>query len=164
MDGHTDSQNMQLVSVPETLFTRHKNSNLFHGNLDPLPFTPPAWHIIPLYFWPSYNLHPHWHSLTLHVDITLCCVFFFFFGGGGAFYLSPKFSALKPQDSFGEFDSFFFLIFRKCRKSSENTIRPSCNCFEWHIVMQYCTVANYQYVHNLWQSVRGTPIFFFSWK
>ena len=24
----------------------------------------------------------------------------------------------------------FFLIFRKCRKSSENTIRPSCNCFE----------------------------------
>ena len=26
MDGYTDSQNMQLVSVPETLFTRHKNS------------------------------------------------------------------------------------------------------------------------------------------
>ena len=24
----------------------------------------------------------------------------------------------------------FFLIFRKCRKSSESTIRPSCNCFE----------------------------------
>ena len=43
----------------------------------------------------------------------------------------------------------FFLIFRKCRKSSEITIRPSCNCFEWHIVMQYCPVANYHYVHNL---------------
>ena len=28
---------------------------------------------------------------------------------------------LKPQDSFGELDKFF-LIFRKCRKSSENTI------------------------------------------
>ena len=50
----------------------------------------------------------------------------------------------------------FFLIFRKCRKSSENTIRPSCNCFEWHIVMQYCPVANYHYVHNPWQNVRGT--------
>ena len=36
-----------------------------------------------------------------------------------------------------------FFIFRKCRKSSENTIRSSCNCFEWHtcIVMQYCLVA-----------------------
>ena len=24
----------------------------------------------------------------------------------------------------------YILIFRKCKKSSENTIRPSCNCFE----------------------------------
>ena len=61
---------------------------------------------------------------------------------------------LKPQYSFGEFNNFF-LIFRKCRKSSENTIGPSCNCFELHSVMQYCPVANYLYVHNLWQSVRG---------
>ena len=30
-----------------------------------------------------------------------------------------------------------------------------------HIVMQYCPVANYHYVHNLWQSVRGTPNIFF---
>ena len=56
-----------------------------------------------------------------------------------------KTKILKPQDSFGEFNSIFFLIFRKCRKSSENTIRPSCNCFEWHILLQYCPVANYHY-------------------
>ena len=31
--------------------------------------------------------------------------------------------------------TFFFLIFKKFRKSSENTIRPSFNCFEWHIVL-----------------------------
>ena len=61
---------------------------------------------------------------------------------------------LKPQDSFGELKKKI-LIFRKCRKSSENTIRPSCNRVEWHIVMQYCTMANYHYIHNLWQSVRG---------
>ena len=53
----------------------------------------------------------------------------------------------------------FFLVFRKCSESSENTIRSSCNyCFEWHIVMQYCPVANYHYAHNLWQSVRGDSI------
>ena len=46
--------------------------------------------------------------------------------------------SLKPQDSVGDFDNKKFLIFRKCMKSSENTIRPSCNCFEIHIVMQYC--------------------------
>ena len=56
---------------------------------------------------------------------------------------------LKPQDSFGEF--------RKCRKSSENTSRSSCNCFELHTVMQYCPVANYHYVHNLWQECSGGP-------
>ena len=52
---------------------------------------------------------------------------------------------------------FFFLILRKCRKSLENTVRPSCNCFEWHtcIVMQYCPMANCHYVHNLWRIVRG---------
>ena len=49
---------------------------------------------------------------------------------------------LKPQDSFGEFKKKKKLIFRKCRKSSDNTIRSSYNCFEWHIVMQYCPVAN----------------------
>ena len=78
------------------------------------------------------------------------------------------FPKLKPQDSFGEFDLFFFLIFRKCRKSSENTIRPSSHCFEWHIVMQYCPMANYHYVHNLWWSVRGDSEHFdfldISWK
>ena len=64
---------------------------------------------------------------------------------------------LKPQDSFGEFEGKKILIFRKCRKSSENTIRPSCNCFECHTVMQYCPMANYHYihVHNPWQSVWG---------
>ena len=62
---------------------------------------------------------------------------------------------LKPKDSFGEFQFFFFLIIRKFRKLSENTTRHSCNCVEWHIVLQYCTVANYHYVHNLWQSIRG---------
>ena len=75
--------------------------------------------------------------------------------------------SLKPQDSFGKFDTFF-LIFRKCRKSSENTIRPTCNCLELHIVMQFCPIANYHYVHNLWQSVRGNSEHFYvlviSWK
>ena len=62
------------------------------------------------------------------------------------------------------------LIFRKCRKSSENTIKSSCNCFEWHIVMQYCPVTNYHNVHNLWQSVRGefenfcVWVIFWKWK
>ena len=77
---------------------------------------------------------------------------------------------LKPQD-IQEIQEFFFLIFRKCRKSSENTIRSSCNCFEWHIVMQYCPVANYHYVHNLWESVRGPDsehfyvlVIFWKWK
>ena len=51
----------------------------------------------------------------------------------------------KPQDSFWRLNSKKKLIFRKCRKSSENTIR----CFEWHIVLQYCPEANYHYVHNL---------------
>ena len=77
--------------------------------------------------------------------------------------------ALKPQDSFGEFNNFF-LIFRKCGKSSENTIRPSCNCLEWHTVMQYCPMANYHYVHNLWQSVQGDSehfyvlVIYWKWK
>ena len=78
---------------------------------------------------------------------------------------------LKPQDSFGEFGNFFFfLIFRKCRKSSENTIRPSCKCLEWHIVMQYCPMVNYYDVHNQWQSVRGDSehlyvfVIFKKWK
>ena len=70
---------------------------------------------------------------------------------------------LKPQDSLGEFKIFCFLIFRKCRKSLQYIIRPSCNCFEWHIVMQYCPVANYHYVHNLWQSVQGTPNIYIFW-
>ena len=75
---------------------------------------------------------------------------------------------LKPQDSFGEFEEKKFLIFRNCRKSSENTIRPSCNCLDWHILMQYCPMANYHYVHNLWQSVRGDSkhsyVLLISWK
>ena len=61
---------------------------------------------------------------------------------------------LKPQDSFGECNTFFF-TFKMCSKSSESTIRPSCNCFESHIIMQYCPVVNYHYVHNLSQSFYG---------
>ena len=53
----------------------------------------------------------------------------------------------------------FLLIFRKCRISTENTIRPSCNCLNdnilYYIVTHYCPVAYYHYVHNLWQSVWG---------
>ena len=64
-------------------------------------------------------------------------------------------SRLKPQDSFGEFNNFFSWSSESARHLSENTIRPSCNCLEWHIVMQYCPMANYHYVHNLWQIVRG---------
>ena len=66
---------------------------------------------------------------------------------------------LKPQDSFGECDNFFCLDLQlthlKVQEIIKNTIRPFYNCFEWHIVMQYCPVANYHHVHNLWQSVRG---------
>ena len=62
----------------------------------------------------------------------------------------------------------FCLIFRECRESSESTIKSSCNCFEWHIVMQNCPVANYHYVHNLWQSVRRDSkhfyVLFIFWK
>ena len=63
---------------------------------------------------------------------------------------------LKPQvwqDSFGEFNkNFLDLYFLESAGNHQKTpcIRPSCNCFEWHIVMQYCPVANYA------QSVR-TP-------
>ena len=59
--------------------------------------------------------------------------------------------------------TIFFLIFRKCRKSSENTIRPSCNCLEWHIVMAICPKANCHYVHNLWQSLRRDSEHFRFW-
>ena len=36
------------------------------------------------------------------------------------------------EDSFGEFDNFF-LDLQKVQEII--TIKPSCNCFEWHIVM-----------------------------
>ena len=42
---------------------------------------------------------------------------------------------LKPQDSFGGFNNFFFSIFRKYTKPSESTIKPTENCFEWHVLM-----------------------------
>ena len=44
----------------------------------------------------------------------------------------PANYCLKPQDSFGEIrrKKVIFLIFKKYRKSSKNTIRPSWNCFE----------------------------------
>ena len=32
---------------------------------------------------------------------------------------------LKPQDSFGGFNKFFFSIFRKYTKPSESTIKPT---------------------------------------
>ena len=64
-------------------------------------------------------------------------------GGGGVFFcLEQTLDHLKPQD-------IFFLIFRKCRKSSENTIRSSCILF-WMILQ--CNIAQWQnshYVHNL---------------
>ena len=69
----------------------------------------------------SLNLKRSWIQ-TVHQLITLCV------------WLVVHYSYLKPQDSFGESTFFFFLIFRKCRKSSENNIKPSCNCFE------YCNV------------------------
>ena len=45
---------------------------------------------------------------------------------------------VKPQDSFGEFDKIFQKSSESAGNHQKNTIRPSCNCFEWHIVMQYC--------------------------
>ena len=108
------------------------------------------------------------HQYHIHTNMSYCKFLYSLY-----MYMYLKLSLLKPQDSFSEFDNFFPLIFRKCRKSSENTIRPSCNCFEWHIVMQYCPVVNYHYVHvglhNLWQSVRGDSKHFYvnldiSWK
>ena len=78
----------------------------------------------------------------------------------------PMGLGLKPQDSFGE----FFLIFKKCKNSSENIIRPSCKMF-W---MTYCNanwncpMANYHYVYNLWPNVRGDSenvyVLVISWK
>ena len=62
---------------------------------------------------------------------------------------------LKPQDSYGEIEEKKFLIFRQCRKSSESTIRPSCNCLEWHIVMQYCPMVNYHYVYTYMAKCSG---------
>ena len=60
--------------------------------------------------------------------------------------------------------TIFFLIFRKCREALENTIRPSCNCFERHtcIVMQYYLVANYHYVHVA-KCLGGLRTFFMFW-
>ena len=62
----------------------------------------------------------------------------------------------------------FFLIFRKCRKSSENTIRPSCNCFEWHTAMQYCPMANYHMYITYGKVFEGDSKHFYvlviSWK
>ena len=43
---------------------------------------------------------------------------------------------LKPQDRFGVFDKKKILIFRKYTKPSESTIKPTENCFEWHVQMQ----------------------------
>ena len=73
------------------------------------------------------------------------------------YFQSHKIVLVKSQN--------FLLIFRKCRKSSENTIRSSFNCFEWHIVMQYCPVANYHCVHIITYGkvFRGTPNIFMFW-
>ena len=89
---------------------------------------------------------------------------------GAAMQLHELFEATRIQ--FGEFNQFYFLIFTKCRKSSESTIRPSCNYFECHNVTQYCPVANIIIMHTyrltyigLWQSVRarGLRTFFMFW-
>ena len=75
---------------------------------------------------------------------------------------------LKPQDSFGEFNKTFSWSTESAGNHQKNTTRHSCNCFDWHMVMQHCAVANYHYVHNLWQSVRGDSehlyVLIISWK
>ena len=71
-----------------------------------------------------------------------------------ALYQYPRLS-LKPQYSLGEFKKNSFWFSESAGNHQKHTIRPSCNCFEWHIIMQYCPVANYHDVHNLWQSVSG---------
>ena len=78
---------------------------------------------------------------------------------------------LKPQDSFGEFNNFF-LCLQKVQKIIRKhhqtflqlfwmtccpTMLPNCP------TMQYCPMANYHYVHNLWQSVRGDSEHFYVW-
>ena len=69
----------------------------------------------------------------------------------------------KPQDSFGEFNKLFLDLQKVQEIIKKTTIRPSCNRLEWHIVfvMQYCPMANYHYVHNLWQRVRGDSKHFY---
>ena len=48
-------------------------------------------------------------------------------GSEGMLFIEFAAIFLKPQDSFGELDKLFL----KCSILSENTIKPSCNCFEW---------------------------------
>ena len=71
--------------------------------------------------------------------------------------LMYEYAQSKPQDSFGEFDKFFQKSSESAGNHQKNTIRPSCNCFEWHI---YCNaiLPNGKLslcTYNLWQSVRG---------
>ena len=61
--------------------------------------------------------------------------------------------ALKPQDSFGESNNIF-LDLQKVQEIIRKHRQTFPQCFEWHIVMQHCPVANYHYVHNLWQRLR----------
>ena len=61
---------------------------------------------------------------------------------------------LKPQDSFGEFNNSFSLSSESAGNHQKHH-QTFQQLFGMMIVMQYCPVAKYHYVHNLWQSVRG---------
>ena len=85
-------------------------------------------------------------------------------------FIAKKYSTFNEFIFFSEYSVWwirqvFFLIFRKCRKSSENTIRPSCNCFEIHIVMQYCPgkIIIMYIIITYGKEFGGTPNIFMFW-
>ena len=73
---------------------------------------------------------------------------------------------LKPQDSFGEFErrkKILQRVLEIIRKHHQTFLQ----LFLMTYLMHYCPMANYHYVHNLWQSVRGDSKHFvlvISWK
>ena len=69
--------------------------------------------------------------------------------------------SLKPQDSFGKFDNFFLDLPESAGNHQKTPSDLPAIVWNDIIVMQYCPMANYHYVHNLWQSVRGDSEHFY---
>ena len=75
-------------------------------------------------------------------------------------------AVLKPQDSFGEFSKKNSWSAESAGNHQKTPSDLPAIVLKDIIVMQYCPVANYHYVHNLWAMAKclgGTPKIFMFW-